>query len=272
MKIIGITGNNSEEEGTTYLNHAYTNAFQFGHVIPLIIPSFNFQPKDFEVNAPIASNEALSTWAKTIINKIDALVVSGGVDINPLTYNKENSHSYGLNMARDLSEKALVMAAIERGIPVLGICRGMQLIGNLLGIPNYQQELGAFDEVHSSSERVGTRYEPVHQVTLLGNLKIFASKFFGGEVSKLQVNSFHHQGFTFNDKPTAYNKAQIGKMEVDAGIKILAHTDQVIEAFEVADKDIMGVQWHPEEIGHAGIIVQYFMSKVFAPIKLPAFS
>jgi putative glutamine amidotransferase len=163
------------------------------------------------------------------LDLIDGLLLAGGADIDPTSYGREaHPQTLGTVPERDLFEIALARAAIERDLPVLGICRGMQLINVALGgtlnqhLPEHtghsehRRVVGSFDgsdhDVHVSPDTLAMR---------VIDLPTHATK------------SHHHQGVD-----------QLGE-----GLRISATSalDDVIEAVELPDRSfVLGVQWHPE--------------------------
>jgi putative glutamine amidotransferase len=163
-----------------------------------------------------------------LLDRIDALVLGGGADIDPEDQGVEaHPETIGTNPDRDRFEMALARAALERGIPLLGVCRGMQVLNVACGGTLEQHlpdRLGheRHRPVPGSWAEHGVRIEP-------GSL---ASRAAGTE--QLTVKSHHHQG-------------------VDAIAESLAATawatdDESVEAIESADGEfVLGVLWHPEE-------------------------
>jgi putative glutamine amidotransferase len=160
----------------------------------------------------------------------DALVLSGGIDIDPALY--EGSDNYpampegGWNTARDLFEKELFTTALEQNKPILGICRGMQLINIALG-GTLIQHISGSDIAHR-----GTQDER-HQVKVDHGSML--QSIAGG--SNNEINSAHHQ---------ALDKLGRGLKE-----NCRAH-DGIVEGIEWAEPEtkpfLLGVQWHPERM------------------------
>jgi putative glutamine amidotransferase len=163
-----------------------------------------------------------------LLDRIDALVLGGGADIDPEDQGVEaHPETIGTNPDRDRFEMALARAALERGIPLLGVCRGMQVLNVACG-GTLEQHL---------PDRLGhERHRPVPGSWAEHDVRIepgsLAARAAGTE--QLTVKSHHHQG-------------------VDAIPKSLAATawatdDESIEAIESADGEfVLGVLWHPEE-------------------------
>jgi putative glutamine amidotransferase len=164
-----------------------------------------------------------------LLDCLDGLILAGGADIDPSAYDAEaHAETKGTVPERDESEIALVRRAIERDMPVLGICRGMQLMNVALGGTLRQHlpdELGH----HEHRRQPGTFDGADHDVRLAaGSL---AARAAGEEVHK--TLSHHHQGV-----------ATIGEgLDVSGWSAI----DELPEAIEAPGKRFaLGVQWHPE--------------------------
>ena len=289
MKLVGITGFKSDHRNV--LNNAYINAFTRSNITPVVIPEFKIQNLEF-LDKELMEKE-LGPNLNKIADSLDGLVISGGVDINPVIYENingdrvENSSSYSCDFLRDISEVLLLEKFLERNKPVMGICRGFQLIGQHIGVPNFQQSLSNTSEFHTGTEKdLKNRQEAAHAVHTFGNYRKFMQRKAGNnEAHDLLVNSWHHQGFTItadgkspDRKDILELKSSLGlkkedvfgwsgwfehttnKIEQDAKINILAATDLVIEAFEQKEKNIFAVQWHPEEYGPTGKTIDYFVS------------
>ena len=207
--IIGITGNYDAGK-CTLLEGYYRSVLEAGGT-PLIIP-----PAD-DVDMMVS-----------LLDRVDALILSGGGDINPLYLGEEPLRELSsINPARDWHELMLVRLAANRQIPILGICRGLQVMTAALGGKLYQdiyKEASATLKHSQDTERhVCTHTIRITQESLLHNI-------FGTEV--LPVNTFHHQAVK----------------EAAPGFAVSAlSSDGLIEAVESTQhKSMIGVQWHPE--------------------------
>jgi putative glutamine amidotransferase len=219
--LIGIpchTGKSSahnREKPIIYSNRSYIEAVEYVGGIPVLIPVL----------------QDLS-GLQTLLPRLDGLLLSGGPDIDPRHYRQQPHELLGkTNPSLDALELALAHWAIEKEIPTLGICRGMQLLNVARGGDLYQ-DLGkkcpTTWQQHCNWDQ--PRNELVHQVSVQPGSRM--EKIFGKSV--VAANSLHHQ---------AINRP--GK-----GVIITGYTeDGVAELMEVADHPFMvGAQCHPEEI------------------------
>ena len=164
-----------------------------------------------------------------ILDRIDGLILAGGADIDPSAYGAEaHPATDGTVPQRDEAEIAIARRAIERDLPVLGICRGMQLINVALG-GTLRQHIP--DHVGHEQHRPnpGSFENSDHDVRLdPGSL---AARATGEEIHA--TKSHHHQGVD-----------EIGVGLVVTGISVL---DDLPEAIELSScRFVLGVQWHPE--------------------------
>lgn len=209
--LIGVTANFSE--GQLQLAPGYFRSVEAAGGIPVIIA-----PK----RMPNANMSLL-------LDRIDGLLLSGGADINPILVGEDPVPAlHGINTERDLFELTLTRLAYNRQIPMLGICRGIQVLAVALGgtimqdiatsLPHTQLIKHSQDADRATATHFVEAVEGSRIAELLG--KRFA------------VNSFHHQAV-----------GQCGPR-----FRITAQSaDGVIEAIESTEmKSIIGVQWHPE--------------------------
>lgn len=167
----------------------------------------------------------LDTDIAQIMPRLDALVIAGGEDVDPARYGAEPAPETGpCSPDRDELEFTALGLAHEAGIPVLGVCRGHQVINVAFGGTLIQHLDG--DEGPRHLPLTAPRAAITHRVTL-DETSVHASVW-GIE---LGVNSFHHQAV-----------ATPGE-----GLKVVGWAeDGTIEAIEHEDGRILGVQWHPE--------------------------
>lgn len=161
------------------------------------------------------------------LDGIDALVMTGGEDIDPGRYNEEaNANLEDVNAARDQSDFILLTAALERDLPVLAICRGHQVLNVVSGGTLYQDiptQYGT-DVLHRSLDQEDFEY---HDINIVESSKL--AEIMG---NKINANSWHHQGIK----------------DLGDGLTVVATSeDGMIEGIE---KDgatfVLGVQFHPE--------------------------
>jgi putative glutamine amidotransferase len=177
----------------------------------------------------IPPDPALIEDPDEMLDRLDGLILAGGADIDPSNYDAEpHPRTHGTVLERDRAEIALARRAIERDMPVLGICRGMQLINVAQG-GTLRQHVP--DEVGHDDHRrnPGSFENSDHDVRLEpGSL---AERAAGEELHG--TKSHHHQGVE-----------EIGEGLVVTGYSTL---DQLPEAIEApACRFVLGVQWHPE--------------------------
>ena len=175
--------------------------------------------------------------ARTVVGRIDALVVSGGADVDPGRYGAEpHERTAGWQPDRDAWELALLTAADEAGLPVLGICRGMQLMAVHAGgtLDQHTPDLVG----HERHAPGGDDYGAVAVATEPGSR---LATLVGPEA---EVSCHHHQSVATHPGFTAVARAADGTLEA---------MEATGERFRLA------VQWHPEtrvEIGLMAGLVQ----------------
>ena len=163
------------------------------------------------------------------LNLLDGLIVSGGAfDVDPALFGASERHATVTTKdARTAFELGMTRGALDRGLPVLGICGGQQLLHVAFGGTLIQH---IPDEVPGAlaHEQPNPRDEPGHRVRILPGTRLHA--IVGAD--ELAVNSAHHQAA--KDVPLALRISAVAD-------------DGVIEAIETPDKRFcIGVQWHPE--------------------------
>lgn len=212
---IGISGvlRRWQDADRTGVNAAYVRAVAGAGGVPLILS---------QLMAPADVGSALDAC--------DGLLLTGGEDVGPEHYGEAPSPKLGtVDRERDQFELALFAAARERGLPVLGICRGIQLINVALGGTLYQ-DLPSERPSAVDHDPKAARTARTHHVRLAAGSR--ASRVLG--VDRLVPNSFHHQAIK----------------QLAPGLVASGWTDDgVIEAVESAEGPwLLAVQWHPEEM------------------------
>jgi len=164
-----------------------------------------------------------------LLGSIDGLIVSGGPDVSPSRYGQEpGPMTKEFYPEQDETEIGLITSALEMDMPILGVCRGMQILSIAHGGSLYQHlDDTPGHEGHGGYDGVSTEHDViVEKDTILAGLM----------GTSFTVDSAHHQGVS-----------DPGSLTVSA----IAEHDGLIEAVERSDKKFcLGVQWHPERKGH----------------------
>ena len=206
--VIGITANYND--GNSMLADGYYKKVVAAGGVPLLIP-------------PLDDTDAIINT----LDRIDALILSGGGDYNPLFCGEEPSpRLHSINGERDLPELLITRLAYNRQIPMLGICRGIQTLAMALG-GTVRQDIADTDGLIKHSQDAN-RNVPTHSVSVCEDSVLH--NIYGSRT--IYVNSFHHQA--------------VG--EPGERFRVVASScDGVVEAIESTEmKSIIGVQWHPE--------------------------
>lgn len=167
----------------------------------------------------------------SVLDSIDGLVLSGGPDIDPSTYGQPPHEKLGpTELATDNFELALARAADARGLPILAICRGMQVLNVARGGTLHQHIPDVFGEKALSHRQSELGHHPSHEVEVEPGTLL--ARTLGG--AHAEVNSFHHQSVE-----------QLG-----SGLRVNARsTEGIVEGIEALDRDyVLGVQWHAESL------------------------
>jgi len=183
---------------------------------------------------PVAGPRA----AEALLEGMDGLLLSGGSDLDPGYYGEEAVPELGVTLPeRDAFEMALLEHALRRQMPILGICRGMQILNVALGGTLYQDLPSQMDHMVLLGHRQETpKWQPTHEVEVEGDSRV--AEILGA--NELKVNSYHHQAIK----------------DLASGLVAVAWApDGVIEAIESSDlakRWLVGVQWHAEAMREAG--------------------
>lgn len=212
---IGIAANISEREFLPEsfmkqysLNSSYVDAVRKAGGIPIILP--------------IANDENIKEYGSII----DGLLLVGGRDVNPKLYDEEIIDGTSpVLIEKDNSDILYLKEMLERKKPIFGICRGMQILNIVLGGTLYQ-DLRLFNEEKVEHFELKKPFEDIHSILIKENSVL--DNIMG---KKVFVNSIHHQSIK-----------RLGK-----DLVVIAEAeDGTIEAIENKEKNILGVQWHPE--------------------------
>jgi putative glutamine amidotransferase len=198
-----------------------------------------------------------TTGIEAAIPRLDALVLSGGGDIDPSRYGAEpGPHTTSVRPERDAAELALLRAALAAGLPVLGICRGMQLLNVALGGSLHQHLPDVVGHRGHAPKPGGFAG---HDVTVAAGSRLAAIVAASGQDQPVSVPTHHHQAVS----------------KLGTGLTATAWAaDGMIEAVELdpsVSPFVLAVQWHPE----AGTDLRLFQALVAAagpldPGGLPA--
>jgi putative glutamine amidotransferase len=198
---------------------SYPRAVQAAGALAIVLP-----PDERAVTSP-----------DLVLDRVDALLLAGGSDVDPGSYGAEPHPSVaGTWPERDRFEAALTRRAIERGMPVLGVCRGMHMLNVALG-GTLEQHLP--DRTGDDRHRHTPGAFGDHEVRLAPDS--LAARAVGGE--RTVVKSHHHQGVE-----------GLGEGLVASGWSV---SDELIEAVELPGPGYaLGVLWHPEEDERSAVL------------------
>lgn len=171
-------------------------------------------------------------WVEDVLEVADGVLLTGGGDVDPVMYGETDGGKCSeVAPARDKVEALLVREAVSRRVPVFGICRGAQLINVAVGGTLCQDiaTVRPSDVDHNRDLSPETEHEPVHPVSVMpGSL---VERAYG--TGALSVNSMHHQCIE-----------ALG----DGLVASAVAPDSRIEAVELENGWLVGVQWHPERM------------------------
>lgn len=206
--LIGVTACIDNSNNRFFVNRGYINAVYKNGGIPIIL-------------CPVRRVEI-----PAILREINGIILTGGGDVNPLILGEEPCTNIGeISPLRDNFEIALTRLALRQRVPILGICRGMQVMAAAADGKIVQDIQSSICHMQKSPRHVKT-----HTVNIKKGSRLFS--IFGKK--KIAVNSFHHQSVLDCGKifrPCAFS------------------ADGIIEAMENKKHSFaLGVQWHPETL------------------------
>ena len=196
-----------EKSSKVMVNASYADAVARGGHVPVVIPRFGTD-EQFDV----------------LVSKLDVLILTGGEDVDPARYNAAKSPKLGtVNAPRDDFDFRLLDAARRRNLPVIGICRGCQLLNIAFGGTLWQ-------DLPSEFPVKDVQHRNVHHRISIESDSRFARV---TGVTNALVNSYHHQAVK----------------DLAPGFRIVAKSpDGVVEAIECDTYPAIGVQFHPEKM------------------------
>jgi putative glutamine amidotransferase len=166
--------------------------------------------------------------AAAVVPRLDALVLAGGGDLDPSTYGgASHSKIYGVNPDRDQTELAVTAAADDRGLPILAICRGIQVLNVVRGgtLHPHLPDIVGHERHAGGSGQYGR-----HQVVVTAGSRL-AGAIGNRPATGCDVATHHHQAVD----------------RVGRDLVVVARADDgTVEGVEDPDRFVVGVQWHPE--------------------------
>jgi putative glutamine amidotransferase len=185
----------------------------------------------YPILIPIYEDDVL---LKEHLSRIQGLVIPGGIDVDPNFYHQEKHPLCGsIDEGMDEFELKVIHLAKEMKLPILAICRGIQVLNVAYGGTLFQ-DLSLYqgykqDIIHAQDQVNIPKQEAVHSIEIVAGTKLH--QLYG---ESLNVNSFHHQALD----------------RVADGLVVTATSEEgVIEAVEgTSDHYVVGVQWHPEKM------------------------
>lgn len=215
------------------LSDDYTQGIEHVGGLPVVVPY-------------VCDESILGDYA----TRLDGLVLTGGEDVDAATYGEEPYYGQGTVVAeRDRIEIALVQMMRAQSKPILGICRGIQLVNVALGGSLYQDLVRQWKGHIQHSQRAA-RNHLSHRVKIVPESRLAACY---GDETTIRVNSFHHQAIK----------------DVAPGLKVVARdAEGLIEAVEsVSDWFVLAVQWHPENLWRDDKVVLGLFRSVVNAVK-----
>lgn len=219
--VIGVTGNYNEEEHSFWVRDYYVKSLRAVGAVPLVLPP----TEDADITAEY-------------LQICSGLLFSGGGDVDPVHWGEMARPRLGyINPLRDAFELELARQALRADMPILGICRGCQVL-NVAAGGSLLQDI----QSHLLHDQNAPREYPIHAIVVeKGSL---LRRVVGSE--EIRVNSFHHQAVKNPGR----------------GLKTCAWApDGIIEAVESTEhRWVLGVQWHPE------CMTDEFSRRIFAAL------
>ncbi|WP_026692281.1 gamma-glutamyl-gamma-aminobutyrate hydrolase family protein [Peribacillus kribbensis] len=234
--VIGITATTLFAEGfdSVYLHYSYVESIRKAGGVPIVLPT--------------GSTEEARSW----VNLCDGILLSGGEDLNPFYFGEEPHPKLGRVQAeRDETELDIILYASRQKKPILGLCRGIQVLNAAFGgtiIQDIESEVpGCIKHTQLAARKTATHSITIEKSSLLYEI--------AGE-ERLLVNSFHHQAVG-----RVADKLKVTSVSSDGVI-------ESVEAKHPSEGWMLAVQWHPEEmIGESPVMQQLFTEFIKAASK-----
>ncbi len=211
--IIGVLPLWDDQRSSIWMLPGYLDALRLSGAIPIILP-LEIENDDLE----------------ELCSHCDGFLFTGGHDVDPSLYGEPKSLLCGdTNLLRDNLEREVFHFATERNLPILGICRGIQIINALCGGTLYQDLPSEYDPSCRKIHQMSPPYDkPCHRVSVVENSPLHTLT----DSDKIEVNSYHHQAIK----------------ELAPSLSPMAHSeDGLVEAIYMpSQRFVWAVQWHPE--------------------------
>ena len=209
--VIGVTLGDGDEPGIHAVRQEYVRSVEQSGAVPVVLP-------------PVSPDDV-----PALLARLDGVLLSGGVDVDPALYGQEPHPRLGrVNRRRDDFELALVREALRRDLPILAICRGHQLLNVATG-GTLVQDIASSVQGHADHDGKGPRWRRSHRVDVTAPSRL--REILGQDA--LSVNSIHHQA--------------VDRVGDDLVVSARCPEDGVVEGLErPASGFVVAVQWHPE--------------------------
>ena len=227
---------------STFINTAYLDYISSAEFEPMLLNEY--------------SNE------ERMVDMCDGLLLPGGGDLDPLYYGDNNVSSYKVDPDKDAFERNWLHRFIEAKKPILGICRGFQMVVREFVLPKFHDKLIYYQHMggHSQTgDNKAARHLPSHFVAV--DVHALYDPESNVKVDGIPVNSMHHQGLVARKKAKIKPGTVMSTDNMD--INIVAITTYstpsncmcVIEGVEIPNLKITAVQWHPEELVDTDLLI-----------------
>ena len=209
--VVGVTLGDGDELGVHAMREDYVRSVEQSGAVPVVLPPVS--PED----------------VSALLDRLDGVLLSGGVDVDPDLYGKPPHPKLGrVNRRRDDFELALTREARRRDVPILAICRGHQVL-NVAAGGTLVQDIPSLLEGGMKHDGPGPRWRRAHRVEVTAPSRL--REILGQDA--LSVNSIHHQG--------------VDRVGGDLVVSARCPEDGVIEGLEMPGRRfVVAVQWHPE--------------------------
>ena len=235
MKSVGIPifGEKSANLNTAYINYVANAGY-----LPVLINNHNIEDD-------------------RLLNACDALMLPGGIDVDPLHYYEDNVSSINVNPSKDDFERNLLYTFINSGKKVFGICRGFQLIIReaLFEDVALRTKLHFYQHVGGHSQKDNGVARPCYSHTVrLAEKHLYGN---GEDIASGRVNSMHHQALVLpsrKDTKEIEVGSTIGGNTYNIAITAASYKNVpskakfIVEGFQIEGLGVSAVQWHPEEL------------------------